>query len=101
MREFVSLFRATKRYPTFQRVWLGSSKEIQPTSFRLKSVTHTKGKNQAVTSNGSDRVWKSTIVNENLDEVFPKSLLMPSNPGERSHSSSFQDTNTPRTILCQ
>ncbi|MBD1889338.1 hypothetical protein [Coleofasciculus sp. FACHB-SPT9] len=64
-------------------------------------MTHTKGKNQAVTSNGSDRVWKSTIVNENLDEVFPKSLLMPSNPGERSHSSSFQDTNTPRTILCQ
>ncbi|MBD1903584.1 hypothetical protein NDI44_21090 [Trichocoleus sp. DQ-A3] len=64
-------------------------------------MTHTKGKNQAVTSNGSDRVWESTIVNENLDEVFPKSLLMPSNLGERSHSFSIQDTNTPKTIFCK
>ncbi|MEW5856167.1 MAG: hypothetical protein AB1861_02080 [Cyanobacteriota bacterium] len=47
-------------------------------------MTHSK--NQAVTSNGSDRVWESTIVNEYLDEVFPETLLMPSNPGERSPS---------------
>ncbi|MBD2048322.1 hypothetical protein H6F78_22445 [Coleofasciculus sp. FACHB-64] len=61
-------------------------------------MTHSKGKNQAVTSNGSDRVWESTIVNENLDEVFPQPPLMPSNPGERSHFSSIQNTTTPRAI---
>jgi len=82
MREFVGLFHATKRYPTFQRAYLGSSNQMQPTRFRLKSVTHRK--NQAVTSNGSDRVWESTIINEYLDEVFPEPPLMPSEPGERA-----------------
>ena len=45
-------------------------------------MTHSK--NQAVTSNGSDRVWESTIINEYLDEVFPEPPLMPSEPGERA-----------------
>ncbi|MEP0853725.1 MULTISPECIES: glutathione S-transferase family protein [Cyanophyceae] len=57
-------------------------------------MTHSK--NQAVTSNGSDRVWESTIINEYLDEVFPEPPLMPSERGERAIAlllySKHQDT---------
>ncbi len=33
---------------------------------------------------GEDRVWESTIINEYLEEVFPGTPLMPSNPGQRA-----------------
>ncbi|MBD1932273.1 MULTISPECIES: glutathione S-transferase family protein [Cyanophyceae] len=45
-------------------------------------MTHSK--NQALTSNGSDRVWESTIINEYLEEIFPEAPLMPRDRGERA-----------------
>lgn len=37
-----------------------------------------------VIKHGENRVWESTIINEYLDEVFPKPPLMPSNPGDKA-----------------
>ncbi|MEP0801470.1 hypothetical protein NDI37_26175 [Funiculus sociatus GB2-A5] len=64
-------------------------------------MTHSK--NQAVTSNGSDRVWESTIINEYLDEVFPEPPLMPSESGRKSDRTtlSIQAPKTLRKIFCQ
>jgi glutathione S-transferase len=44
---------------------------------------------------GDNRVWESTIINEYLDETFPKPALLPKDPIQRAHARiwiNFADT---------
>ncbi|NJM76566.1 MAG: glutathione S-transferase family protein [Acaryochloridaceae cyanobacterium RU_4_10] len=48
-----------------------------------------------VLKHGNNRVWESTIINEYLDETFPKPALSPKEPIQRAHARiwiNFADT---------